>query len=319
MKTTSAECVAHELWSVFSLLGLPKILQSDNGPEFVNDILRALVTMTGIEHRFISPYNPRADGKVERSIGTVMSTIKKMLHGTDNHWPLFVPFAQLSFNCKVASLTQSTPFSLMFGRALNEPRDYTGVPSGSDPVLVDVADWKQYQEKMIAIIFPAISDRIDKSKKRMVAALNKHRRQLMPGAIPNGAIVMIIDHTRGNKFEPKYVGPYTVVRRSRNGAYVLKDESDGEILDRRVPPDQLKLVSRKPRAVDVANKTYVVQSIVGHRGVPGNYEYDVKWKDHNTRTWEHQSAFLDTDCIKDYWKSAVPASSGSRSGKKNRA
>ena len=64
MKDTSAATVAQHLWDIFSILGFPKILQSDNGSEYVNDILRALVTITGMEHRFIAPYNPRADGKV---------------------------------------------------------------------------------------------------------------------------------------------------------------------------------------------------------------------------------------------------------------
>ena len=87
-------------------MGLPKILQSDNGPEFVNEVIRALVKLTGIEHRLISPYNPRADGKVERSIGTTPClSSRNYLHGTVNHWPMFVPFAQLMFNYKVSTLT----------------------------------------------------------------------------------------------------------------------------------------------------------------------------------------------------------------------
>ena len=75
----------HEkLWKIFwSYLVCLKIIQSDNGPEFVNDVIRALVRITGIDHRLISPYNPRADGKVERVIGSTMSIIKKLLHGVE--------------------------------------------------------------------------------------------------------------------------------------------------------------------------------------------------------------------------------------------
>ncbi len=299
--STTADAVAGELWQLFCTLGLPKIVQSDNGPEFVNDVLRALVLLTGIEHRFISPYNPRADGKVERSIGTVMGIIKKLLHGSDNHWPLFVPFAQLSFNNKISSLTQSTPFSLMFGRSLNELRDYTGVPAGSEPSSVSLDNWKVHQEKIISVIYPAVSDRVRISKQKMVATLNKHRRQLKQGSLPNGAIVMLIDPLRQNKFEPKYVGPYTVIRRTRNGAYVLRDAT-GDLLDRRVPADQLKLVSRTARPSDLEQNVYEVQSILAHKGEPGMYEYHVKWKDHNARTWEPASSFLDDTVIKNYWK-----------------
>lgn len=307
VRSTSADIVARELWELFCLFGLPKIVQSDNGPEFVNDTLRALIRLVGINHRFISPYNPRADGKVERAIGSVMSVIKKELHGRDADWPLFVPFAQLAFNAKVSALTGSTPFSLMFGRSLTEPYDYTGVPSGTDPQPISLADWRKHQDKIVSVIYPAVATRILVSKKKLATTLDRHRRQLMQGALPNGAVVMLIDPTRSSKFEPKYTGPYTIVRRARNGAYVLRDAT-GDMLDRHVPPDQLKLVSRKPRAADVANTTYEVQSIVGHRGSPGSYEYDVKWKDHNDRTWEPASSFLDDTVIRNYWRQVAASS-----------
>src|SRR5581483_11289131 len=145
-----------KLWNICSDFGLPKIIQSDNGPEFVNAVIRALVKLTGMDHRFISPYNPRTDGKVERSIGTVMSIVKKLLHGTSNNWNMFVSFAQLSYNNKIASLTNSSPFSLMFGRKLNDMVDYTSAPEK----LIDMNDWREHQEKILSLIFPAISESI---------------------------------------------------------------------------------------------------------------------------------------------------------------
>ena len=84
-----------------------------------------LVKVTGIDHRLIAPYNPRADGKVERGLLVPLPlVIKKLLHGSKEHWPLLVPFAQLTINNKVASLTNSAPFDLMFGRSCNEMKDY---------------------------------------------------------------------------------------------------------------------------------------------------------------------------------------------------
>jgi hypothetical protein len=151
------------------------------------------------------------------------------------------------------------------------------------------------------VIYPATSARILINKQAMITRLNKHRRQLLQGSLPVGAIVMLIDPNRQNKFEPKYIGPYTIVRRARNGAYVLRDGT-GDMLDRHVPPDQLKLVSRKARPIDLEQNEWEVQSIRGHRGEPGRYEYDVKWKDHNDRTWEPASSFMDDTVIKNYWK-----------------
>ena len=308
IKTTSAECVAQALWELFCTFGLPKILQSDNGPEFVNKIIAALVRITGVDHRFISPYHPAADGKVERSIGSIVLAIKKLLHGYTKLWSLFVPFVQLAFNNKIASLTNSTPFSLFFTRTLNPFKDYSSTDVNTP--LIDFDDWKVYQEKVLSLIYPAISDAIGTKKSAMVDRLNKHRRQLLDDSIPAGAIVMLKDPLRTDKFQPKYLGPYSVVRRTRWGAYQLRDAT-GDNLDRAVPVDQLKLLSRKPRPIDIENEVFRVEKVLSHRGTPGHYDYYTKWVGYPEPTWNPDSNFLDDQCIKDYWKTLPSDASSS--------
>ena len=294
IRTNSAEIIANELWSVFSIFGLPRIIQSDNGSEFVNAVVRCLVKLIGVEHRFISPYNPRADGKVERCIGSVMSIIKKLLNGTNQFWPLFTNFAQYSFNLKIASLTGSSPFSLMFGRTPTPMADH----SGSEPQPVDLQDWKRHQEKILSLIYPAVATRVLDKKNKMIQQLDRHRKQLLESSIPAGTTVMLKDPIRQNKFEPKYVGPYHVVRRTRNGTYLLKDAA-GDNLDRGVPIDQLKILKRKPATKKVF---YEVDKILQHRGESGSYTYLTKWKGYDDDTWEPAASFMDHAPIKAYWK-----------------
>ena len=257
--------------------------------------------LTGMEQRLISPYNPRADGKVERAIGVVVMVIKKLLHGTSKHWPLFVPFAQYAYNSKVSSLTASSPFALMFGREPNALCDYTGV----EPEQVNLDDWNQYQRKIISVIYPAMSDRIMSLKLRQSDQINRLHRLISPQSFPAGATVMMKDPVRQNKFEPTYIGPYTVIRRSRGGAYVLKDAT-GDLLDRHVPADQMKLIARRRRPIDTDKPLYEVQSIQDHRGSPGSYEYFVHWKGFDLptdNTWEPAVSFLDHRIIESYWRS----------------
>lgn len=297
---TTAVTIAQHLWEIFSIIGFPRIIQSDNGPEYVSDVIRTLIKLTGMDQRLISPYNPRADGKVERAIGVVVMIIKKMLHGTSKHWPLFVPFAQLTYNSKISSLTASSPFALMFAREPNPLRDY----SGEEPAMVDLDNWNQYQRKVLSLIYPAISDRIMGLKLRQNEQFNKHHRLITPQSFPTGATVMIKDPSRQNKFEPTYIGPYTIIRRSRGGAYVLKDAT-GDLLDRHVPADQMKLIARRKRRIDKDQPIYEAQSILTHRGSPGSYEYLVKWKNYDTtdNSWEPASSFLDDSIIQRYWAS----------------
>ena len=113
---------------------------------------------------------------------------------------------------------------------------------------------------------------------------------------------MIIDVNRQNKFEPKYVGPYTIVRRSRGGAYVLKD-STGDLLDRKIPADQMKLIYKSKRKLDIDRPAYEVEKIIAHRGTPNKYEYFVHWLNYpeQDRSWVPAENFLDHKIIQEYW------------------
>jgi hypothetical protein len=119
---------------------------------------------------------------------------------------------------------------------------------------------------------------------------------------------MLRDVTRANKFEPKYVGPYTVVRRTHRGNYLLRDAT-GDLLDRHVPPDQLKLIAKKPRARDKAAEIFEVESLLEHRGEPGKREYLVRWKGYgeSDNSWEPEASFLDTAITQRYWKNYYEA------------
>ena len=51
---------------VITEYGTMKILQSDNGLEFVNTIIAQMVKLYGIDHRLITAYHLVANGMVER-------------------------------------------------------------------------------------------------------------------------------------------------------------------------------------------------------------------------------------------------------------
>jgi hypothetical protein len=101
----------------------------------------------------------------------------------------------------------------------------------------------------------------------------------------------------------KYAGPYTVVRQDRNGNYVLKDTDDKE-LPRHVPVDQIKHRDDQPNNPDAEDDIYEVENILDHRGEPQHFEYRVKWRGYpiDEASWEPAHSFLDTQCIRDYWK-----------------
>jgi hypothetical protein len=100
--------IAAELLKLFLTFGFPKIIGSDNGAEFVNEILAEVVKNSGIDHRLISAYHPRANGVVERLVGTTSLAIYKNLQGRDDEWDKFCGAVQFSYNLKISDITGST-------------------------------------------------------------------------------------------------------------------------------------------------------------------------------------------------------------------
>ena len=141
-----AATIAAVLWQIFNDFGFPKVIQSDNGPEYVNRIINKMLTLSGVDHRRITPYHARADGKVERNIGTTMTILRKHLHGANDNWPAFVPWAQSCINNKITELTGSTPFSLMFGRKFHPYQDYS---SAAPLDMMNELEWAAQQDRMI--------------------------------------------------------------------------------------------------------------------------------------------------------------------------
>ena len=54
---------------IFTIMGVPKILQSDNGGEFKNSILDQYLSKINVRHIFGIPYHPQSQGSVEAKIG----------------------------------------------------------------------------------------------------------------------------------------------------------------------------------------------------------------------------------------------------------
>jgi len=315
IETTSAKCVAEKLLQVCTTFGFPAILQSDNGTEFTNDVVRELCELMKLDRRFIAAYNPRCDGKVERAIGIVVIIIKKLLQGADQYWPQFCPLAQLCVNNRISSVTRSTPFALMFARdnPVLGPWQSTDAQLAAPEVNSEAAlsAWLEFQKRVQEIIYPEIYKRTLEVKKKMVKRVNKKHRhqQVKDDAFPVGSWVALKDpkYETNDKRQPAYWTKYEVIRHDRNGNIVIREAlSDGKVLDRHIPPDQLKPVGpdRTAEPDQDPDEAFVVERILSHRGKPPSIEYKVLWKGYpiEEATWEPASSFLDTKVIRDYWK-----------------
>lgn len=316
----SALTVAKELWQLVADFGVPKVVQSDNGSEFVNAVVKALVDLMGVDHRLTAPYNPQANGVAEAHVKIAENCLKKMCRGNTSNFDLFLPSVQFAMNSKVSKLHGSSPAELFYGRPLNPLMDYSAI---EDSDVMKEEELEQRMWIMMDLIYPSVFEKSQRKQALVAKRFNAKHRTAKAKKIEKGSLVMITDVVRSSKMEPRWVGPYKVVAITRKGNYTLLDHS-GALLDRPVPRSQVKLIEepKKPELalaskifddkpsgestqLNGAGGFYNIDTILKHRGREGSREYLVRWEGFGPEedSWTHESNFLDHKVIEDYWAS----------------
>jgi transposase InsO family protein len=75
-KNITAKALMEYLEEVFELFGIPKRLQSDNGPPFQSYEFKQFCARNGIIHSKTTPYWPRANGLVELFMKNLSKCLK---------------------------------------------------------------------------------------------------------------------------------------------------------------------------------------------------------------------------------------------------
>jgi hypothetical protein len=79
VKKTAAEHVCPALDKIFSLLGIPSQLKTDNGPPFNGHKFNNFCTHMGIKHRKVTPEHPEANGGAERFMPSLAKVVRVAL------------------------------------------------------------------------------------------------------------------------------------------------------------------------------------------------------------------------------------------------
>lgn len=299
-----AAVVADALWKMFALLGPPRILQSDNGREFVNKVIKSFTELMGIDRKFIAPYTPRSNGVAERWVQSTKVILNKLMNGKVTHFDSFLPMVQYALNTKPNPVTKTKPYSLMFGRATNGFADYANAEWSPQAIeeLVSKVD------ELAEIVYPTVADVVSHRRRHTVRKGNNKR--VKGSVLEVGSFVFLTDPQRRSKLEARRIGPFKVTERTGRGLYKLIDSKEST-LPSEYPRDQLFLYctpNDNNKFIDreaLSDITYEVEAIRDHRqGDDGTMEYLVHWAGYTDAmdSWEPEGNFEEADIIAEYWK-----------------
>ena len=114
-----ATTTANGIWKDWmAIYGVPKVIVSDQGKEFVNDLQSAIYKVLDIKQATTSAYWPVCNQQQEHQNKTLQHYLRCVIYAArkrSTDWEHFLPALMLSVNTAVNKATKQAPFLTMFG------------------------------------------------------------------------------------------------------------------------------------------------------------------------------------------------------------
>ena len=248
---TAEECAGH-LFTYISIFGPMRQLVSDCGKEWVNNVVDHMLKNIGVEHKTTSPYSPATNGQTEKMNSVLIDTLRKLCETNPLDWPQKLKFALMAYRSRINSVTKISPFELVFGRPMNGFENWESSPSKNEiaQILQRGAEIKDLFENKHKAAVENIKKNQVKQKQ-----IQDNRSHLLRTTLEPGTKVFLKCEGLLGKLEPRFSGPFIVVRRTANYNYILNDILGNE-LKQSYPLHKMKIASSRPAESNNESEEY---------------------------------------------------------------
>ena len=123
LKSIDAEHVAEKLVELFARVGIPREILTDQGSNFMSQLLVELYLLLHVKPIRTSPYHPQTDGLVERFNQTLKSMLRKATAIDGKDWDKLISYLLFAYREVPQASTGFSPFELLYGRDVRGPLD----------------------------------------------------------------------------------------------------------------------------------------------------------------------------------------------------
>uniref|UniRef100_A0A3P9LY71 Gypsy retrotransposon integrase-like protein 1 n=1 Tax=Oryzias latipes TaxID=8090 RepID=A0A3P9LY71_ORYLA len=220
LKRIKARQIVNCLIQLFSRVGIPCEIITDQGTNFTSNLLKDVYRLLGIRGVKTSPYHPQTDGLVERFNKTLKSMLRKFVNDTGSDWDQWLPFLMFAYREVPQASTGFSPFQLMYGHPVRGPLDvlketWEGpAPQRKCGELSYVLKMRDKLENFQALATAHMTQVQQKQKHHYDKA---SRRRIFQ----EGQKVLLLLPTSESSLLAKWQGPYTVTKKTGPVTYEL--------------------------------------------------------------------------------------------------
>jgi len=118
LKSIEAETVVEALLTVFTRVGIPEEILSDQGSQFLSSVIKDVSRLLSMNQLVTTPYHPMCNGLVERFNGTLKTMLKRMCAERPKDWDRYLPARLFAYREIPQESLDFAQFELLYGRSV---------------------------------------------------------------------------------------------------------------------------------------------------------------------------------------------------------
>jgi hypothetical protein len=191
--TKSAEDVAFALYEIVLDAGVvPRVLQSDQGKEFIAAMMQEFIRMLGARQVFSMALHPQTQGVVERLHRELRKVLRllvgSVLRARPRDWPKWLCLAQAKVRHAEIAGSECTPFSCWHGFFGNSPLQSALTALEQIPQELPLEDWVRQLVRDSQEILASSGAALAKAAADRLTARESHAH---PRSVTVGDLVMV--------------------------------------------------------------------------------------------------------------------------------
>lgn len=214
-KSTTAEEAIKKLEDQREIFGNPYRIISDKGSAFNANIFNEYCEQQKIIHISITTGVPRGNGQAERVNGIIVPVLTRMAIEDPLKWYKFVPRLQTFINSSTSRSTKRSPFEMLFGVPIRRLEDHN-LAKIMEEELIDEFENSRIELRQLA------KQQIEKVQAENKKYFDRKRKAARKYNLRDLVAIQRTQFGSGLKLQPKYHGPYEVVKVNRNDRYQLQ-------------------------------------------------------------------------------------------------
>ncbi|XP_070183345.1 uncharacterized protein [Littorina saxatilis] len=222
LKNIQADTVAEALWEMWTRLGIPDEVITDQGTQFTSHLMKEVNDFLSIKHHMTAPFHPQANGLVERFNSTLKSMLKKLAIDQPREWDTFIPALLFAYREAPQESMGFSPFELLYGRSVKGPMQVLRQTWTEEEISGEQKTTAEYVVNLRNRIEETCNVARENLKKAASKQAKFFNKKTKPRTLEVGKRVLLLRPVKNNKLELTWSGPYKVVEKLNEFDYKIQ-------------------------------------------------------------------------------------------------